>query len=153
MIDDSLPRFEVDQFFPHSPSKVWRALTTPDLMEQWLMPNDFEPAVGHRFNFHGQPITQTGFSGLVVCEVLEVVPEKRLRISWADADAPNDTASPAEWTITWILQTEGSGTRIFLEHAGFDPDDATQQLSRTFMSGGWRSHVLRRFGELLEESD
>lgn len=149
---DDLTRIEVEQYFPHPPSKVWRALTTPELMEQWLMPNDFEPVVGHKFNFQGQPIEQTGFSGVVACEVLELVPEERLQISWADANPPESTTSPADWTITWTLQAEGKGTRLFLEHAGFDPDDATQQMSRKFMGGGWRSHVLRRFGEILDEA-
>uniref|UniRef100_UPI000309347F hypothetical protein n=1 Tax=Conexibacter woesei TaxID=191495 RepID=UPI000309347F len=45
---------------------------------------------------------------------------------------------------------EGHGTRLFIEHAGFDPDDAHQQLARTIMGGGWRSGVLRRLTALLD---
>ena len=142
---DDLTRIEVDQYFPHSPSKLWRALTTPELMAQWLMPNDFEPVVGHRFTFHSRPLAQTGFSGRIACQVLDLVPQKRLRISWADADNPDGMAT----TVTWTLQPEGKGTRLFLEHAGFDLDDPTQQLARRFMNGGWRSHVLRRLSDLL----
>ncbi|NLP84549.1 SRPBCC domain-containing protein [Microbacterium sp. CFH 90308] len=142
---DELTRIEVDQYFPHAPARVWRALTTPELMAQWLMPNDFEPVVGHRFTFRGRPVAQTGFSGRISCRVLDLVPQKRLQISWNDADEPDGMAT----TVTWTLQAEGKGTRLFLEHAGFDPDDPTQQLARKFMNGGWRSHVLRRLSDLL----
>ena len=61
---------EVDQFYPHSPERVWRALTTPDLMARWLMePAGFAPVVGTRFTFRGQPMPSVGFSGEIVCEV------------------------------------------------------------------------------------
>lgn len=144
MRDD--PRtIEVDQYFPHPPAKLWRALTTPELMAQWLLPNDFAAVVGHRFTFRGRPVAQTGFSGVIACQVLELTPPKRLRISWADGGKPEGTATQVSWT----LQPEGKGTRLFLQHTGFDPDDPTQQLARRFMNGGWRSHVLRRLGDLL----
>lgn len=145
---DDLTTIEVNQYFPHSPAKLWHALTTPELMAQWLMPNDFEPVLGHRFTFRGRPIAQTGFSGVIVCRVLELTPPKRLRISWADADNADGMATEVAWT----LQPEGSGTRLLLEHSGFDPDEPTQQLARRFMNGGWRSHVLRRLGELLQHT-
>jgi uncharacterized protein YndB with AHSA1/START domain len=72
-----------DSFFPHPPEKVWRALTNPGLLASWLMPNDFEPRVGHRFTFRTDPVPGHGFDGIVRCEVLELVPARRLRISWA----------------------------------------------------------------------
>ena len=146
---EDLTRIEIDQYFPHPPEKLWRALTTPDLMATWLMPNDFEPVVGHRFTFHSRPVAQTDFSGQIACQVLDLEPEKLLRISWADAEKPDGMNT----TVTWTLEPEGTGTRLFLEHAGFDPDESTQQLARKFMGGGWRSHVLRRLGELLDERE
>ncbi|WP_218018231.1 SRPBCC family protein [Nocardia shimofusensis] len=84
-------------------------------------------------------VLQTGFSGQIACRVLECTPPKRLRISWADAADPDRMAIE----VTWTLQPEETGTRLFLEHSGFDPDDPTRQLARRFMNGGWRSHVLR----------
>ncbi|WP_432489614.1 SRPBCC family protein [Kineococcus sp. SYSU DK018] len=143
---DDLRSICVDQYFPHPPTKLWRALTSPDLMAQWLMPNDFEPVVGHRFSFRARPVPRTGFSGAITCQVLEVDPPRRLKISWADA--ADDSAVATE--VCWTLQAEGRGTRLLLEHSGFDPDDPTQQLARRFMGSGWRSHVLSRFGDLLE---
>jgi uncharacterized protein YndB with AHSA1/START domain len=136
----------VDQFLAHPPERVWRALVDPELLAAWLMPTDFAPVVGHRFTFRASPIEATGFSGVIACEVLDVEPEKLLRYTWADPARPDGLDS----TVTWTLQPEGRGTRLFLEHRGFDPDDPVQQLSRTIMSGGWRSHVIRRLEQHLE---
>lgn len=54
----------VEREFPHPPAKLWRALTQPHLIAEWLMKNDFKPAVGHRFNLHGE------WGGVLDCEVL-----------------------------------------------------------------------------------
>jgi uncharacterized protein YndB with AHSA1/START domain len=107
------------------------------------MPNDFKPVVGHRFQLRAAPIEATKFSGTITCEVLELQPEKVLSYSWADADNPDGLDS----VVTWTLSPEGNGTRLFLEHRGFDPDDAHQQLARTIMDGGWRSRI---FGRLID---
>ena len=88
----------------------------------------------------------TDFSGVIACEVLELRPDELLSYSWADANDPSGLDS----VVTWTLRAEGTGTRLFLEHRGFDPDDPNQQLARTIMDGGWRSHVLRRLVAHLE---
>ncbi|WP_049575596.1 SRPBCC family protein [Nonomuraea sp. SBT364] len=128
MTDD--PRaIRLDQFIAHPPAKVWRALTEPELVARWLMPGDFRAEVGHRFTMTTTPKKQVGFDGIVHCEVLEVEPRKLLKLAWG-----------AGWTVSWRLEPEGRGTRLFLDHEGFDPDDATQQLSRRIMGGGWPRH-------------
>nr|BFE87558.1 hypothetical protein GCM10020093_101590 [Planobispora longispora] len=76
---------EVDEFLPHPPAKVWRALTDSDLLARWLMPNDFKPVVGHRFTFATQPVPRVGFDGIIRCEVLEIDDGRLLRIGWAGA--------------------------------------------------------------------
>jgi uncharacterized protein YndB with AHSA1/START domain len=135
----------VDQYLAHPPQRVWQALVDPELLGAWFMPTDFAPVVGHRFTFRTDPIEATGFSGLIACEVLDVRPEELLRYSWADAEKPDALDS----TVTWRLHAEGRGTRLFLEHRGFDPDDPVQQLSRKIMDGGWRSHVISRLERYL----
>jgi uncharacterized protein YndB with AHSA1/START domain len=75
----------------------------------------------------------------VACEVLEVEPERKLSIRWGP-----------QWTVTWRLEPEGTGTRLFLSHEGFDPDDEFQRVSRRIMGGGWRSHVPRALARLLD---
>ena len=69
-----------DSFFPHPPEKVWRALTDPELLASWLMPNDFAPAAGHKFRFRSRPMGD--WDGVVDCEVLEIEPHRILRYSW-----------------------------------------------------------------------
>ncbi|NUT50399.1 MAG: SRPBCC domain-containing protein [Saccharothrix sp.] len=144
---EDLTTITVDQFLPHPPERVWRVLTEPELMARWLMPNDFRLRVGHRFTLRGAPIEQVNFSGTVACEVLDVRPRELLSISWRDADGEN----PLDSTVTWRLHPEGRGTRLLVEHTGFDPDNPTQQLSRRIMDGGWRSHVLRRLAALVDQ--
>jgi uncharacterized protein YndB with AHSA1/START domain len=131
----------VDQYLAHAPARVWAALTDPELLARWLMPNDFQPIVGHRFSFRTQPRPEHGFDGIVHCQVLELQPERRLRLAWR--------GGTIETTVTWTLAAEGRGTRLFLEHAGFDPDDPTHQRIAAILNQGWRSHVLRALSDLL----
>lgn len=125
---------EVDQFLSHPPEKVWRALTDSDRIARWLMPNDFAPVVGNRFTFRTG--ARPGFDGIVRCEVLELVPERLMRWSWRGGTLDS--------TVTWTLTPEGHGTRLFLRHEGFDPDDPLQRQALEFMGRGWRSHLMRR---------
>jgi uncharacterized protein YndB with AHSA1/START domain len=126
---------EVDEFLPHPPARVWRALTDPDRLARWLMDNDFAPVVGHRFTFRTKPVPASGFDGVIHCEVLEVTSEKLLVYRWR--------ANPLNTTVTWRLVAEGTGTRLFLTHTGFDPDDPVQRRTFAILDGGWRSHVFR----------
>lgn len=137
-----LRTIDVDEFFPHPPSLVWRALTEPELIGQWLMPNDFEPRVGHRFTMRTDPVPAIGFLGVIECEVLALEPERLLSISWTGGPLENST-------VTWRLQPEGRGTRMLLEHAGFDPDDPQQLRALEILGSGWRSHVLQRMREVV----
>lgn len=140
-----LPAIELDEFLPYPPATVWRALTEPELIAGWLMENDFAPIVGHRFRMRGIPVPAVGFSGRVASEVLAIDPERELSISWSDADGGNALAS----VVTFILRAEGTGTRLFLRHAGFDANDPAQLSAHRIMSGGWRGNVMPRLLALL----
>ncbi|MFI6901959.1 SRPBCC domain-containing protein [Nonomuraea sp. NPDC050394] len=142
MMTDDLTAIRVDHFYAHPPAKVWRALTDPELMAKWLMPNSFRPEIGHEFTFTTEPRPNVGFDGIVYCRVLEIEPGKLLKISWSDR-------KKADWTVSWRLEGEGRGTRVFLDHEGFDPDDPAQQFSRKIMGGGWRTHHFTKIAELL----
>lgn len=137
-MSDELTAIRVDEFLPHPPDRVWRALTDPVRLARWLMPNDFEPTVGHRFTFQADPVPGADFDGVVQCEVLALEPEQLLRIRWAGGGHGMVT------TVTWRLEREGTGTRLFLDQDGFDPDNPMQQQARSIMGGGWRSHLWRR---------
>jgi uncharacterized protein YndB with AHSA1/START domain len=131
-----------DTFLPFPPEKVWNALTDPELLATWLMPNDFAARVGHRFTFRTHPVPAQGFDGIVHCEVLELVRPERLRISWAGGGI--DT------TVTWELLSQDLGTRLILTHEGFDDRDPRQQETRRILGGGWSGHLVRRLEEALK---
>jgi uncharacterized protein YndB with AHSA1/START domain len=130
-----------DTFLRHPRERVWQALADPELLAAWLMPNDFRPEVGHRFTFRTTPVPGHGFDGVVHCRVLAVEPPRLLRISWA--------SSGVDTTVTWRLEPEGGGTRLFLEHEGFDEGDPRQQAVQRVLGGGWRGHLVRRLEETL----
>lgn len=134
----------VDQFLGHPPARVWAALTDPEKVARWLMPNDFRLAVGHRFTFRTDP--RPGFDGVVHCEVLAFEIEKMLRISWV-------SMGRLDTTVTWRLEAEGKGTRLFLDHEGFAPDDPMQQRVRRILGSGWRSNVMRAIEAVLDSAD
>lgn len=143
---DELCTIHIDEFLPHPPARVWRALTEPELLARCLMPNDFKPVVGHRFTFRRPPLPSVKFGGVSHCEVLAIEPQRLLRISWVDRDTENGLHS----TVTWCLEPEGGGTRLFLEHDGFDPENPYQQLSRNIMAGGWRP-AIQRLGKVISD--
>lgn len=101
----------VERELPHPPERVWRALTQPHLIEEWLMKNDFAPAVGHRFNLRGD------WGGVLDCEVLVVEPQKTLSYTWNFAH--DDAAYNLESVVTLTLTATRTGTHLRMEQAGF----------------------------------
>jgi uncharacterized protein YndB with AHSA1/START domain len=113
-----------------------RALTDPELLGRWLMPNDFKLERGHRFTFRTTPMPAVGFDGVVRCRVLAMEDLRLLRLSWCGGRGLDST-------LTWRLEPEGLGTRLFLEHTGFDPDNPIQRRAHERMGNGWRTDVLQ----------
>jgi uncharacterized protein YndB with AHSA1/START domain len=102
----------VERELAFPPEKIWRALTQPHLIEEWLMKNDFRPVVDHRFNFRKNP--KLDVSIVVDCQVLEVEPHKTLSYTWA--------AYGLESVVTWTLTPTRTGTLLRMEQSGFRPD-------------------------------
>jgi uncharacterized protein YndB with AHSA1/START domain len=144
---DDPAAIRVVDFFPHPPAVVWRALTTPELLAQWLMPNDFKAVVGHRFTFRSQPVGATRYSGITQCEVLELREPELLVISWEDESDENDMQTK----VTFRLEVHDGGTRLSLAQEGFREGHPNDQMARKIMGGGWAGHLLRRLDELLAE--
>lgn len=119
----------VERVFPHAVQKVWRALTTPDLIARWLMQNDFALERGHRFTFRATPVP--GWSGMTNCQVLEIEPAKRLVYTWGDG---SESVSGLKTVVTWTLTEEAGGTRVRMEQSGFRPED---EAGFKGMGGGW----------------
>jgi uncharacterized protein YndB with AHSA1/START domain len=97
----------VEREIGYPPEKIWRALTQPHLIAEWLMHNDFAPVLGHRFDFSAD-------WGSVTCEVLEIEPHRTLSYSWGGMGL--------ESVVTWTLTPAGAGTRLRMEQVGFRPD-------------------------------
>jgi uncharacterized protein YndB with AHSA1/START domain len=103
--------FEFD--LPHAPEKVWRALTDPELLAEWLLPVvDLKLEPGAAFTFKAPPVA--GGDGVVKCQIREIEPLKRLGFSWVFDEM--DTV------VTFTLSPTASGTRLSVVHSGFKPD-------------------------------
>ena len=105
---------------PFPPEKVWRGLTQPQLIEKWLMKNDFKPVVDHAFTLRAD-------WGAVDCKVLAVEPNKTLSYTWA--------AYGLESIVTWTLTPASAGTHLRMEQSGFRPD---QPQYYEGAKGGWQ---------------
>jgi uncharacterized protein YndB with AHSA1/START domain len=104
----------VEREFPHPPEKLWRALTQPHLIAEWLMKNDFAPVVGHRFNLCGD------WGGVLDCEVLTVEPNSTLAYTWNFTH--EDPAYDLRSVVTFWLTPTRTGTLLRMEQSGFRPD-------------------------------
>lgn len=103
----------VERDIAHPPEKLWRALTQPHLIEEWLMKNDFKPVVGHSFNLRGD------WGGVLDCKVLAVEPNKTLSYTWNFANP--DPAFNIESVVTFTLTPTATGTHLRVEQSGFQP--------------------------------
>ena len=110
----------LEREIPFAPEKIWRALTQPHLIEEWLMKNDFKPVVGHSFNFRAD-------WGAVDCQVRAVEPNKTLSYTWG--------AFGLESVVTWTLTPTNTGTHLRMEQSGFRPDQEKAYQGARY---GWR---------------
>jgi uncharacterized protein YndB with AHSA1/START domain len=128
----------VEREFPHPPEKLWRALTQPQLIAEWLMQNDFAPAIGHRFQLRGE------WGGVLDCQVLELVPNETLAYAWDFAH--DDPAFALQSTVTFTITPTRTGAHLRMEQAGFRPD---QKQAFGGARVGW-SQFFARLEQTLE---
>ena len=130
-----LANIHVEQYIAHSPAQVWRALSTPDLIAKWWAPGDIQPIVGHRFSL------DMGAWGKQPCEVTAVDAERLLAYAYG--------IGMLNTRITWRLTPEGAGTRLSLDHDGFDLDAPMGKTAHQGMGAGWPA-VLGRISTVLD---
>ena len=129
----------IEREFPFPPEKIWRALTQPHLIEEWLMKNDFVPVVGHRFNLRRTPRPDVNI--VLDCQVLVVEPNKTLSYTWGGLGL--------ESVVTWTLIPTSTGTRLRMEHSGFRLD---QRQAYGGARAGWQQ-FLANLGQVLARTD
>ena len=118
----------IEREMPHPAEKIWRALTQGSLIAEWLMKNDFEPKVGHKFDFRSEPVK--GWDGVINAEVLVLEPHSRLAYSWATMGSTS--------TVTWTLTPTQGGTHLRLEQTGFRSEQDAAYKGANY---GWNMFI------------
>lgn len=131
----------VERQIAHPPEKLWRALTQPHLISEWLMKNDFSPVVGHRFNLRGE------WGGVLDCEVLIVEPQRTLSYTWIFKH--DDPAFDLNSVVTFSLSPTATGTHLRMEQSGFRPN---QRQAYGGAKAGW-PEFLAKLDEVLAGTD
>jgi uncharacterized protein YndB with AHSA1/START domain len=134
----------IERVMPHSSEKIWRALTQSHLMAEWLMQNDFQPVVGHKFQFRSKPMA--GWNGVADCEVLVVEPPHRL--VWRQSASGEQAAAGLRSVVSWTLTPAEGGVGVRMEHSGFRPQD---EAGYQAMSHGW-PRVLERLEQVSADT-
>lgn len=109
----------IERDLAHPPGRIWRALTQPHLMAEWLMQTDFEPVLGQTFSFRAE-------WGALTCQVTELEPERRLAYTWGDG--------VLDTVVTWTITPTRSGAHLRMEHTGFRKDQPRYLMGAT---AGW----------------
>jgi len=127
------------------PEDVWDAIASREHLAEWMYPNNFEPRVGHVFTFKVPGTNEElGFDGVVHCEVVECSPPKILAYTWGGGAVQGTQ-------VSYRLEPDGGGTRIYFEHSGFDD---TQPWSQQAIGGaeyGWNM-MLGALADIFKEN-
>ncbi len=99
---------KLNVFYPYPAEKVWQAITDCQILNAWMMKNDFKPRIGHKFKFERESLP--GIKTIIHCEVLELEKPKRLIYTWQD----EITSEPS--LVIWTLTPVEGGTQLQLKH-------------------------------------
>lgn len=129
----------VEREIAQPPEKIWRALTQPHLIEEWLMKTDFKPVVGHKFNLSRQPTPEINV--VIDCEVTAVEPNEMLSYTWK--------AFGTDTLVTFTLTPTATGTKLRVEQAGFPADN---KAAIKGSNASWRQFLMA-LDKLLTRSE
>jgi uncharacterized protein YndB with AHSA1/START domain len=124
----------IDQYIDHPPHKVWRALTEPKLMKRWWVDGNIAATAGHRFE-----LDMLSW-GIIPCTVLEVEEDRLISYSFGE-----------HWTISWRIEPEGAGCRLYLVHSGFDLSRPGDRNALEGMEPGWREKIMPALARVAGE--
>lgn len=122
---------KMEVFYPYPPEKVWRAIASRQALAKWLMDNDFEPCLGHKFCFQSQ---LPGLNEVIHCEVLKLKEPYELAYSW------QDNLMESRSIVTWTLTPVDGGTQLHLEHRGYQQDAIAISIP-TRQSQSWQAQL------------
>ena len=131
----------VEREFSHPPEKLWRALTQPHLIAEWLMKNDFQPGIGHRFTL------DPDWGGRIDCAVIALEPGSLLSYSWNHVH--DDPAYDLRSIVLFTLTPTTEGTRLRMEQSGFRPG---QRQAYGGAKAGW-PRLLDKLDKVLGRAD
>jgi uncharacterized protein YndB with AHSA1/START domain len=135
MSDADIRTVTVEREIGYPPEKIWRALTIPHLLQEWLMQTDFVAEADRAFTFRGD-------WGSVDCKVLEIEPPHSLSYSW--------DAMGLESVVTWTLTRTPAGTHLRMDQSGFRRDQEQAYQGAKF---GWRTMFAKLEQVLAEEAE
>lgn len=107
-----LQNVKTEVFYPYPPERVWQVITNRRALAAWLMENDFEPRLGHKFRFKTE--AKQGINNTIYCEVIKLDEPRCLSYTWTG----NFMCQPT--IVTWTLLPVEGGTKLQLEHTGFE---------------------------------
>ena len=129
--------------YKQSPAEVWEYLTQADLIEVWLMPNNFKAVIGYEFEFRTKPKPDLDLDGIFHCKVLEMIPHEKLVYSWKGGSG--DGSILLDTMVVWTLEPHGDGTRLLLNHSGFKETNFSLFID---MTAGWQSNIQKMLNHL-----
>ncbi|MBW4510825.1 MAG: SRPBCC domain-containing protein [Scytonematopsis contorta HA4267-MV1] len=114
---------KLEVFYPHPPQKIWQAIANRRALAAWMMENDFEPRLGHKFRFSHPNLP--GVTASIDCEVIELDEPSRLSFTWRDGMMLKPSV------VTYTLKSVEGGTKVLLEHKGLLQQVETLQTTET----------------------
>jgi uncharacterized protein YndB with AHSA1/START domain len=131
----------IERTYAYPVERVWRALTDPAQLAQWLMQNDFAPRLGHKFQFRAKPMP--GWSGVVDCEVITL--DEPHKVAWTQASGDQSTV------VTWTLEPTQGGTLVRLTHTGFTGMSGI--ATSVLLGNGWNKMMDKGLPAVLAGED
>ena len=138
--------FTIERTYKAPVSLVWKAITQKELMKEWYFDlKEFKPEVGFVFEFYGGPSPEKQY--LHRCEIIEVIPEKKLKHSWEYV-----TYSGKSY-VTFELFPEGNSTRLKLTHEGLETfPKSNPDLAEKNFAEGWTQIIGTSLKEFVEKN-
>lgn len=125
----------VERIFNANKKLIWSAITEKELMKQWYFDlKEFKAIVGFKFEFIGGP--EDGIQYKHLCEITEVIPEKKLTYSWKYEGFEGISY------VTFELFDENKNTKLILTHTGIGTFPSTNpDFAISNFEEGW-NHII-----------